>query len=852
MLFIVSYEVEKKWEWLETGSIFRLEVIMRNSQVFHENYRTFGVLINQIEGRYQSLLLEGFRRFAEENNTNIIFFTGRALKSPYPQENEYNIIYKLAESRRLDGIIIAAGTIGNYMSNKEIQEFCSNYSPLPVVSISRKIPGIPSVFSDNKSAMETLINHLIEAHGFKRIAFLKGNNTNPEAEERYQGYLEALSAQNISIIPDLIYQGDFSYQAGENFIHNLLKMKQIPFEALACANDEMALAICQKFSSIGIMIPRDIVVTGFDDISEVQQMIPPLTTIHQPIFEEARKACTLLNQIINGEKVPEETIIPSKLIIRESCGCYHLPFQSLRLKIQFSELNEQIEKKSTSKEQINLVENQISEIRENIQMEIIKATSPDPIDKKEILSISGILIDTLLLDLKTQKSPASFIYLLNEFISRQNLWTEGIQSWQLILSVIRAHFLALITDPRLRYFIEDVFQNAQAIAAQQTIHREIIRSQELMNNFLNLRNIIRDIHIEFELDMLIEKLRQCLPVFRIPGFYIVLYPEAGSLSDLPEELILALGLSETNFNNNIPANLCFSTSQILPDVVVKSSHLYRIAILPLFCRSIHFGFIAIEFSQIEEIIMDFISEQISLALYTIKLFQDRKKANEKREAAIAELRSSESRFRNMALFLPTIIIETDINNKILFMNQSGKDLLFSEKDTKTDFATDLIFQEDRDRILKLLDQIRDSKTLTRTEFRMINKNKSPVTMLVHLIPIQDEKGILTGLRWNVIDAKPLMISAIYPDESFYDKYRITNRAKEVMLLILQGCKIKEIASRLFITESTVKGHMGYIYNHLGVKNKAEMIHFLENYQLEHLGYQSFVFSLLNDFSGRSE
>ena len=156
---------------------------MQKCPPFQNKRRTFGILINQIEGRYQSLLQDGFLRYSGEHNINTLIFSGRSLHSPYPQEEEYNTIYKLAESGRLDGIIIAAGTIGNYVDIREMQDFCSRFAPLPMVSISREIPGISGVFSDNKAAMEEMIIHLIEEHGFKRIAFMKGNKANPEAEE---------------------------------------------------------------------------------------------------------------------------------------------------------------------------------------------------------------------------------------------------------------------------------------------------------------------------------------------------------------------------------------------------------------------------------------------------------------------------------------------------------------------------------------------------------------------------------------------------------------------------------------------------------------------------------------------
>ncbi len=822
---------------------------------FQNKRKTFGVLINQIEGRYQILLLEGFKEYSNSHDINLLVFSGRSYNSPVPSDEQYNTVYRLADSGKLDGLIIASGIIGNYIQTDELKAICSMFEPLPLVSIAKEIPGIPGVFSENRSAMEELVSHLIDTHGYKWIAFLKGNKSNYEAEERYKGYLKAMERHDLPVPPELIYQGDFSYRSGEEVARNILKNK-IPFEALVCANDDMAYAVNRSFSELDINIPKDIALTGFDDISDARMMNPPLTTIHQPIEEQAYKACEILENILNGIVPPKRTIIKPGFVIRESCGCFHLPFQAAGIPFQSNSQDGILEKSRNRKQEVIRFENNIKAIRESITAEILQEVKPPSAYYNTIISSINSLIDSLFLDFKSRKTPAIFLFILNEILIRPAQWPNSIQSWQKILSILRINILGLITDPKLRSFAEDIFQNAQGISAQWGIRREEIRLRTILDYLFELRNIILSIHSEPNPGKWIDSLAENLPRFGLVRVFIVEYREPFTASEndirLPVDGIIKLAYDENGRKVLPSGGLVFQVNEILPEGLIEKDKRYQLVFMALFIREIQYGYIAMEINGLDEILFDTLREQFSIAMYTSQLFQKRREAEEKMKTAIDALRASESRFRDMALFLPTIILETDPANNVCFLNQSGYDTLILKDSLETHNSLDFIVEEDRARMKTALDSVKETGKAARGEFRIRVKNAVATTMLIHIAPINNESGEFEGFRWNAIDVKPLMISAIYPDPEFYQKYHITRREEEVMLLTLQGKKIKEIAEQLFITESTVKGHMSLIYSKIGANNKVGMIQFLENYQLESLGYQSFVFSLLGNFSGRQK
>ncbi len=212
-----------------------------------------------------------------------------------------------------------------------------------------------------------------------------------------------------------------------------------------------------------------------------------------------------------------------------------------------------------------------------------------------------------------------------------------------------------------------------------------------------------------------------------------------------------------------------------------------------------------------------------------------------------ELRESEERYREMAFLLPTIIIETDSMFRITFSNQAGLKTLGLEEgklSSGENLLNGFVHPDDRKRFAEYCQKIIKEENINFSEIRLIKKDGTKTTLLSKAAPIYKD-GSITGIRFNAIDLKPLLSSVILPEESFFKNYRFSEREKEVLLLLMQGYKIKEIAEKLFIAEVTVKWHLSAIYAKLGVKNKIEFFELLKNYQRKSLGSESFIFSILS-------
>ena len=300
---------------------YGLDACMK-SYHFQKSRPTIGLLINHFEGRYQRCFWQGALESAEELNLNLMVFSGRGIHSIYPGEEEQNLIYQLAVSNKLDGLILSSGSVANYLSDEEYSRVLEPYSFLPMLSISRKVEGVPSIVSGNRQGIKAVVRHLVEEHGYRKLVYIGGGYANTESEERLAAFHEALAFYQIEDRPEYIISGDFSYIAGVQAVHKILELGSREIEAIVSSNDVMAYAILREFSSRGIRVPQDIAMTGYDDLEQQSFMYPALTTVNQRLVYQGRKAVELLFGRLEGKEIPDSIEIEPELIIRESCGCY--------------------------------------------------------------------------------------------------------------------------------------------------------------------------------------------------------------------------------------------------------------------------------------------------------------------------------------------------------------------------------------------------------------------------------------------------------------------------------------------------------------------------------------------------
>lgn len=214
----------------------------------------------------------------------------------------------LVRTKQADGIISLTS---------ELPDDIKKGVNIPLVMACEYFSGftIPTVRVDNFDSAKKATDYLIEL-GHTKIGCITGPLENPICEDRKQGYISANNNANIAIDEDAFESGDFSFHSGYAAFQRLTK--QYEMTALFCFNDMMALGAMRAAIEMGIDVPKSLSIIGFDDLLFAQYTTPQLTTIRQPQKQIGETAMQILSKLLKGEKVPQDSVIPTQLLVRSS------------------------------------------------------------------------------------------------------------------------------------------------------------------------------------------------------------------------------------------------------------------------------------------------------------------------------------------------------------------------------------------------------------------------------------------------------------------------------------------------------------------------------------------------------
>jgi LacI family transcriptional regulator len=221
----------------------------------------------------------------------------------------------LSLSGKVDGLLIGEGIV----PGAAIARLAARL-PVVVVAGNPRQHVADVVAADNRSGSAALVAHLIEAHDRRRLHYVDGPPTAPDAMERRRAFDQALRSHPGCKLAGSS-QGMFTVASGEDAGRQMLASDALP-DAVVCANDQMAIGVLLAFGRANVRVPDDVAVVGFDDIFPASLCDPPLTTIHQPMRLLGERACDrLLDRIASPDMPPVVELLPTELVLRASCGC---------------------------------------------------------------------------------------------------------------------------------------------------------------------------------------------------------------------------------------------------------------------------------------------------------------------------------------------------------------------------------------------------------------------------------------------------------------------------------------------------------------------------------------------------
>jgi len=277
--------------------------------------QTIGLVLYSLQTDFFLPLLSAIESAVSKNQYNLLV---AGYKSPVGKDSQPPI-----GAHNTDGLLVFADSL----SEEHLAPLAR--TGFPLVLLYRTSPPnlkIPFVTVENRIATQKIIDHLIEEHGKRSIIFVRGPHGQEDSQAREQGYLDSLKKHGIAIDKNLFVDGEFNSEVAYQNIKQLVSHTHPHFDAIFTGDDDAAIGVLTALNEVGLRVPEDVAVVGFDDSRLSTFLNPPLTTVRAPTEEVGRTAMQLLFAQINEQPAESVTLQPTGIILRRSCGCpYEAP-----------------------------------------------------------------------------------------------------------------------------------------------------------------------------------------------------------------------------------------------------------------------------------------------------------------------------------------------------------------------------------------------------------------------------------------------------------------------------------------------------------------------------------------------
>jgi phosphoserine phosphatase RsbU/P len=546
-----------------------------------------GLLVESLSDRFWHELVLSVDAAARRRGVHLFVFIGGTLDAPELAARQANRCYHLAGPECIDGLLVAS--LGSSAGPERLAQYFSRYRPLPMCAVTALIDGLCSVCTDNVQSMREAVNHLIEVHGLRRIAFIRGPRINVEAELRYEGYRQALFEHGMPIDPQLVLYGDFSEASGSRVIQQLGIDGVAPFEALVAANDSMALGALAELGRRRVRVPEQLLMVSFDDVPEGRWGKPSLTTVRQSLSLIAGRALDQVLLQLRGETPEPLVLVPGEIVIRESCGCRSADMQR--------------------------------ELRPSMDVVGFDASNAQGRLEAALADLNPSGSDALEADWRSDlaqafTAPAPATSLANRFetlLDRCAATGQDLGEWQRVVTALRLALPPLIRcehEPELlqsRVLIGDVAERQQA--------RLRMHSEAMLQHTIGSGS---DILGSFSEQRIFAALARRFPFLKVPGCFVTAYEPSPQWPPQHSRLVFAYGQGQrVELADNGPS---FETRTLAPPGLLPRQPC-TVLVAPLFFADNPIGLVLFELGPPQGQIYEWLREQISVALEGARLIR---------------------------------------------------------------------------------------------------------------------------------------------------------------------------------------------------------------------------------------
>lgn len=580
--------------------------------------RTLGLLTANIHLGAARTLWLGVADAAAKHDQNLFCFPGGVLRVTEHHEAQRNVIYDLIDPAQLDGLITWASTLGGQLSPADVMDFHRRFRSLPVISLAQIIEGAPTLSIDSYHGMRAAIVHLIEVHGLRKLAFIRGPVNHFFAQERYRAYTDVLQEYGLPYVPELVTR-PLQWDAGAEAVQILLDGANlrpgVDFQAIVSVSDLLLLEAMKALQLRGIQVPRDVAVVGFNDSLEGQLTTPPLTSVSMPFYEQGSRAVDAVIDRLANQPVPDQVVLHSRLIVRQSCGCPATAVVQAAANVASADA----------------VAPQT--LQPALRAELLSDLAGIENAAGTLTQQAGRLFDVFLADRTDRSDRGSehqprFLTELAGLLAEAARNGRDVAAWQDAISVLRRRLLPYLSQSE-RCEVEDLFNQARVLigeAAQRTqAYRQFMAEQQ--SNIL--RDIGRALITTFNVDKLTDVLAEQLPQLGIHSCYLALYDNPAVSLDVAH---LIMAYTEHGRVELEPGGRQFPAHQLVPPDLLPDRR-YSYIVEPLFFREEQIGFVLFEAGPRDGSIYEVLRGHLSSALKGALLLAEAQQARVAAEKA---------------------------------------------------------------------------------------------------------------------------------------------------------------------------------------------------------------------------
>ncbi|MCE9559862.1 MAG: LacI family transcriptional regulator [Armatimonadetes bacterium] len=253
---------------------------------------------------YLHLALNGIANEARKHKQDILLFTR------YNETDSEEMVSVLLDGR-IDGVVF----IAPHFNHKNVEMATSLHMPCVTVS-GAPLEGVASFTVNNKVGMKAAMQHLYDL-GHRKIGHIAGRDDMPDAILRLEAYREFIQSHDLPFHERWVGYGEFKINEGRDAMRKIMSQADCP-TAITCGNDEMAIGALHEALQMGLRVPQDVSIVGFDMSQASTDAVLPLTTVRQPVTDLSVAAVKALMIFIEGGPSPETFILNPELVVRAS------------------------------------------------------------------------------------------------------------------------------------------------------------------------------------------------------------------------------------------------------------------------------------------------------------------------------------------------------------------------------------------------------------------------------------------------------------------------------------------------------------------------------------------------------